>query len=150
MQTRRTRFGDGARRGIALVEAIAAVIILAVSLATIMSLISQAQSSQTLGQQLRIAAALADERLNLVLISGPDDYGKTYAMEGACDAPFEQYRYRVNIQTQASSAAEVSVNISWPAGGGTKSIDVATRIAPRTVPTNQTDREPEAPVERNP
>lgn len=137
------------RRGVALVDAIVAVIILGVSLSVILSLTGQAIASQRLGEELQNAAMLADEQLNLVLTHGPDDYAKAFPMEGACDAPFEDYRFKLTIDGQGDAAPyKVSCTITWGAGGARQTQRVDTLIAPRAL-TNQLDRQPVEPVERN-
>jgi hypothetical protein len=133
---------------VALVDAIVAVIILGVSLAVILSLTGQALSSQRRGEELQNAAMLADEQLNLVLTRGPDDYAKTYPMDGDCDEPFEPYHFKLTIEGQGDSAPyKVSCVISWDSAGRPESVHVDTLIAARSL-VNQIDRQPTDPVER--
>ncbi|MFT3686336.1 MAG: hypothetical protein QM783_15685 [Phycisphaerales bacterium] len=136
------------RRAVALVDAIVAVIILGVSLAVILSLTGNAISSQQRGAELQTAAMLADEQLNLVLTHGPDDYAKTYPIDGDCEEPFQPYHFKLTIEGQGDSAPyKVACVISWDHAGKTESVRVDTLIASRTA-TNQTDRQPTEPVER--
>lgn len=136
------------RRGVALVDAIVAVIIMGVSLAVILGLTGQALSSQRTGEELHNAAMLADEQLNLVLTHGPDDYAKEFPVEGECEPPFAAYRFKLSIQGQGDTAPyDVSCTISWESAGRPRSITVKTLIAPRPL-ANQLDRQPEQPVER--
>jgi type II secretory pathway pseudopilin PulG len=140
------------RSGVALVDAIAAVIILGISLTVILGLTGQAITSQRVGEELQNAAMLADEQLNLVLARGPDDYGKTFPVDGACDEPFQTYRFKLDITGQGGAAPyQVKVTISWPspgAIGGERTVAVETLISGRSLPTNQIDRQPQQPVER--
>lgn len=141
------------RRGVALVDAIAAVIILGVSLTVILSLTGQALSSQRVGDEMQTAAMLADEQLNLVLARGADDYAKSYPVEGVCDEPYKDFKYKLDLVSQGGNAPyKVKVTISWPGAGGAaaneRKIGVETLIAPRATPAKQIDRQPEQPVER--
>jgi len=136
------------RRGVALVDAIVAVIILGVSLSVILGLTGQAISSQRVGEEFQNAAMLADEQLNLVLSRGPDDYAKSFPIAGECDEPFTQYRFKLQIDGQGDAAPyKVNCTITWDSSGRERSISVNTLVAPRTL-TNQIDRQPVDPVER--
>lgn len=147
----------GARRprAMALVDAIVAVIILGASLSVILSLVGQALASQRRGDDLATAAMLADEQLGLVLARGPDDYAKTFPVRGNCDAPFDRFRYALEIT--GGSAIEpfrVRVTIAWDDAARERTTAVETLIASRagaraSAPT-QSDRQPEQPVERGP
>lgn len=136
------------RRAVALVDAIVAVIILGVSLAVILSLTGQAISSQRVGEEMQNAAMLADEQLNLVLTRGPDDYAKSFPVDGDCDEPFQSYHFKLQIDGQGDTAPyKVKCVISWDSAGKPNSVTIDALIASRTV-TNQIDRQPAEPVER--
>ncbi|MGQ0628983.1 MAG: type II secretion system protein [Phycisphaerales bacterium] len=140
------------RRGVALIDAIVASIILGVALSAIIGLGSQAVNSQRLGEQLQTAAMLADEQLNLVLARGPDDYGKRFGgLAGICDEPFSEYRYQLTFVGGSGGAPyTVSATILWEAGGRERSIAIETMIAPRLGEEIDPDRRPLTPVERIP
>jgi hypothetical protein len=139
------------RRAVALVDAIAAVIIMGVSLTVILSLTGQAVSSQRRGDDLATAAMLADEQLSMVLARGPDGYAKSFPVVGACEAPFERFRYELAFTGGGGSeAVGVRVTIAWDDNGRERRASVDTRMAPRSGgPENQQDRRPEQPVERS-
>lgn len=107
------------RRAFALIDVVVAGVILAVGLGVVISLSGRAVRSAQQGEELATAAMLADEQLNLVLSRGPDDYAKRFAVEGACDDPFSQYRYRLDFAggRSVSEPYEVSVTVSWGGGG---------------------------------
>lgn len=137
------------RRGVALLDALVAAIIMGVALAGIISLGGMALRSQEQGERIALAAMLADEQLNLVLARGPDDYGKRFPLEGACDAPFEAYRFKLEITGAGTSAYQVRASVFWDAGGaGEQSVVIETAIAPRPGTDPDPDRRPEQPVER--
>ncbi|MCU0689537.1 MAG: hypothetical protein MUE97_07355 [Phycisphaerales bacterium] len=139
----------------ALIDALAAVIILGVSLTVILSLSGQAVSTQRSSDDLATAAQLADEQLSLVLARGADGYASSNPMQGACEAPFERFSYALAITEGAGgSPYRVKVTISWGASGsvegasGERSLVVETLIAARATPSNQEDRQPAEPVDR--
>ncbi|MBY0308778.1 MAG: hypothetical protein K2Q09_08560 [Phycisphaerales bacterium] len=136
------------RRAVALVDAIVAVIILGVSLAVILSLTGQAISSQRRGEELQTAAMLADEQLNLVLTHGPDDYAKSFPVDGDCNEPFQAYHFKLSIDGQGDAAPyKVACTVSWESSGRPQSVRVGTLIAARPA-VNQNDRRPTEPVGR--
>lgn len=119
------------RRGAMLIDAMIGAILLGVALASLVSLGGRAISAQSDGENLRNAAMLIDERLNLVLMNGVEGYTSKHELEGACDAPFANYRYRVDVGGgQSGEAYTVAVTVSWNAGGRARSETVETLIAP--------------------
>ena len=82
-------------RSFALVDCIVATILLGVSLAIIIGLAGTALSSQATGEHLSTAAMLADEQLQLVLARGADNYKDQYSLDGTCDAPFQDYKFKL-------------------------------------------------------
>ncbi|MGD9689249.1 MAG: hypothetical protein AB7K52_00130 [Phycisphaerales bacterium] len=138
------------RSGVALLDALVAAIVLGLALSAILGLSGQALNSQVAGEQIATAAMLADEQLNLVLARGPDDYAKAFPVEGACDAPFESYRFKLEFAGGAGDAYSVRATIFWIAFNGEQSIMVSTAIAPRPGDDPDPDRRPLEPVERVP
>jgi hypothetical protein len=142
------------RRGVALIDAIIAAILLGIGLVTIVSIASGAMASARLGQEIGTAAGLADEQLQLVLARGPDNYGRSYPLKGTCDAPFQQYTFELEFSggTQ-SSPFHVRSTVRWDSARGRQSVYVQTLIAPRTVQGDalaDPDRRPTTTVERTP
>ena len=137
------------RPGVALIDALAAVIILGVSLSVILSLSGQAVASQRQGEELATAAMLADEQLQLVLAQGADDYAKSFPTAGQCDAPFENYNYKLDItEGGAINPFRVQVTITWQSAGRPQSATVQTLLASRSTPVNQLDRVPDSTIDR--
>jgi Tfp pilus assembly protein PilV len=138
-------------RGFALIDVITAAILLGVALAVVIGLISRAISSQKLGEDLQVAAMLADEQLNLVLARGPDEYSKQFPTDGACDAPFERFSYALDINGGSdSSPYTVAVTIRWPGGPSRdgRSITIETLMASRLGDDPDPDRLPVEPIQR--
>lgn len=138
-----------ARRGVMLIDAIIGAILLGISLAVIVSLGGRAISAQADGEQLRTAAMLIDERLNLVLSLGVEDYTSKSDLEGECDPPFQNYRYKVDVGGgQSGEPYTVEVTVSWKVGGREYSESVETRLAPRLGDDPDPIRRPDQSVER--
>lgn len=141
--------GPVTRRAFALVDVITGAILLGVALAVAIGLISRAISSQQLGEELQIAAMLADEQLNLVLARGPDGYGKQFPLDGACEAPFERFAYALDIAGGSdSSPYTIAVTITWPGGAEGRSITIETLMASRLGDDPDPDRLPVEPIQR--
>lgn len=138
-------------RGVVLVDILVASVVMGVALAVLVGMAGRALSSQLQGERLGIAAMLADEQLNLILIKGPDNYGSRVELEGPCDAPFADYRYKVAFKGQAAGgeAYEVTATILWKESGRDKSISVDTLISPRIADEPDPDRKPPQRVERD-
>lgn len=137
-------------RGFALIDTIVAAVIMGAALAVIVSLGGQALASQRLGEQIQTASMLADEQLNLVLSRGADNYTSSFPVSGSCDAPFEAFRYQLEITGGSdSNPFTVKATITWEGATGPRDVTVETRIAPRpNADTSGLDRIPVEPVQR--
>lgn len=137
-------------RGFALVEAIVAAVVLGIALSIILGLASQAVSAQSRGEAMETAARLADEKLHLVLATGPEGYASVFDLRGACDPPFADRSFAVEIEPNGPGEAyDVRVTVSWLAGAMPQSFTLATRIAPRLGDDPDPDRKPSETVDRN-
>jgi len=139
------------RPAFALLDVVIASIILGISIAAIIGLTGRALSAQKTGEELQIAAMLADEQLALVLARGPDNYSQRFQTNGACDAPFANYQYVVTLSGGSSSEPyAVSVAISWAGGGegAQRTITIHTLIAPREGDDPDPDRKPPETTDR--
>lgn len=144
-----TRTPRAFRRGALLIDAIIGAILLGISLAVILSLGGRAISSQAEGEQLRTAAMLIDERLNLILMSGVEGYTSKFDLTGTCDPPFQNFTYRVDIGGgQSGDPYTVAVTVEWSAAGRTKSETIETRIAPRLGDDPDPIRQPAQAIQR--
>jgi Tfp pilus assembly protein PilV len=142
--SRRSRWG----RGVALLDAIVAAMILGIALSAIIGLSGRALRSQQVGEQLAIAARLADEQLALVLARGPDDYAKRFPVSGTCDAPYTAYTWKLDLSGGSGNEPfDAKVTIAWSDSATPRSVEVSTKIAPR--PGEIPDRKPAQAVDRN-
>lgn len=131
------------RRSFVLADALIATVVLAGSLAVVISLAGRALSAQHQGERLQTVAMLLDEQLNQVLMRGPDNYESAYPMNGQCDAPFQDYSFVLAIDGGTGGTAyEVSATISWVESGRARSEMISTLIAPRLGEEPDPDRMP--------
>lgn len=154
------------RRGIALVDAVVAIVLLGVAISGVVALVGRALAAQREGEQVHTAALLADEQLNLVLARGPDDYARAFPTQGPCERPFDAYSYALEITSAAAAggaaggggaggsaaggggAYRVRVTIRWDDAGRSRAVVVETLLAPRTGPDPDPDRRPATAPER--
>lgn len=137
-------------RGVALIEALIAAIILGIALTVLLGLAGQAIRTQSQGEALQTATQLADEQLNLVLARGPDDYGKRFPVKGPCDPPFEQFNFELTFGVATESVPyTVTCVITWPVTGGTQKVTISTAMAVRAGPEPDPDRTPQTTIDRN-
>lgn len=135
-----------------LVDVLVAAVVMGVALAVLVGMAGRAMSSQLQGERLSIAAMLADEQLNLVLMRGPDNYGSRFDLEGRCEQPFQEYGYKVEFKGEAAGgdAYQVAATISWFESGNEKSVSIETLMSPRIGDEPDPDRKPPKRVERDP
>ena len=104
------------RRGIALMDVIVGGVILGIGVSAILSVTTRALARQTDGEKRLVAAWLADDVLNMVLVEGPIRYPKLYDSKGKFDPPFDEYLFDVDVEDLgASMPLRVTARISWPA-----------------------------------
>ncbi|CAG1003618.1 hypothetical protein PHYC_03079 [Phycisphaerales bacterium] len=128
----------------ALVDVLVGVIMLGVAVVVLMGLTGHAVQSQRSGENLQVAAMILDQQLNLVQARGPDDYPSRFDdAEGVGEAPYENFRYKVEISSGAAGEAfKVVATVTWEENGTTRSAVVETRIAPRLGDEPDPDRRP--------
>lgn len=135
------------RSAVVLVDAIIGTVLLGVALVAIIGLSGRALSMQARGQDVQVAAMLLDEQLGLVLMRGADTYASRYPAEGACDSPYQDYRYRLEFSGGVGGDAYlVRATVSWGRAGRVMSESVETYVAPRS--TEEPIRRPEEPISR--
>jgi len=138
-----------AHTGFILVDVIVAGVLLGIGLATIIGLTGAAIASQRKGEELQIAAMLADEQLNLVLAVGPEAFPSRFAVRGPCAEPFQKYAYNVTISPRGGAEPYlVDAEISWTSGGRDRNLVIETLIAPRGGEDPDPERKPEETIER--
>lgn len=136
------------RRGFALVDGIVAGVLLGVGLTVIIGLTGSALAAQRYGETLQTAAALADERLSMVVALGPEVFEAEGDLSGTFPEPDDRFRYEVEIDPEsAGNPYYVSVEVSW----GERPRDrlfIETFVAPREGDEPDPEREPDRQVDR--
>lgn len=121
-----------ARRGMALIDVIIGGVMLAVGLAVVISMATRSMAMQTNGEKRMVAAWLADEKLSMIAVEGPDVYPDLYDLNGWFEQPFEEFQYELNIQEQGvREPYRVTATIRWPSGANMDAITIETLIARR-------------------
>ncbi len=141
--------GRGRGRGVVLVDALVGAVVLGVALTAAVTLAGRSLSAQARGERLQVAATLVDEQLNLVLARGADEYEARFDAEGPCEAPFADYRYRIEIEGgEGGDAYRVRASVTWTEAGRERAAIAETLIAPREAEDLLTDRRPAEAVGR--
>lgn len=136
-------------KAFALIEVIVAAVILGLAVSTMLGLMARAVSAQTEGERIEAAARLADERLHLVLAVGAEKYPSVFPLSGACEAPFESYRYEVTLEAGSGGLPyRVRAVVSWTEAARTRSVTLDTLIAPRAGEEPDPDRKPKETLSR--
>jgi hypothetical protein len=140
------------RRGIALADAIIGGIILGIGMTVLFSLAGRSMAQQTDGEKRIVAAWLADEILNMVIVEGPDQYPVLYDTQGEYDGAFEGYSFDIDIEELGKGAPyKVEATIRWgPRERDQLTIEtlVALRMERPDEPVEPT-REPFEPIDRD-
>ena len=133
-------------RGFTLIEVMIAGVVLAIGMTALLTLTSRAISMQRRGEQKIIAAALLDETLGVVLTEGPNDYTRMHSSSGACDEPFEDWSYVVDIENAVGSDPfRVLATVIAPNGD---EFMCETLIAPKLGEFPDPERMPPEPIDR--
>jgi hypothetical protein len=130
------------RKGVALVEVILAALLLGIGLSVALSLASTSIARQSLGEHNLVSAWLADEKMNLVMMEGPEKFLQNHQTNGQFDPPFEDYSFEIIVKHVGDwEPYEVNIFIDWDSNR--RSFQLDSLIAPR-------QGEPEEPEDRIP
>jgi hypothetical protein len=119
------------RRGMALFDALIGGVLLGTGLAVVLSITSRSLTMQTKGEARLTAAWLADELLAMVVVEGPDVYGRRHDLTARFAPPFETFTYEVTIEHLGRGAPyRVNAFVRW-SERPVDSVQVETLIALR-------------------
>jgi len=133
-----------ARRGVSLLEAIAALAIVGATSAGILATTGAGVRAAERARRAHEAAALAEETLSRIALA-PDDALRVLPDSlgtGEYPAPFDEYAWRADVQPDAQLPGLFSVLVTVQWDGGTQSITTALyrrpavrpALSPRTAP----------------
>tara|TARA_B100001750_G_C15414313_1_gene549455 strand:- start:205 stop:669 length:465 start_codon:yes stop_codon:yes gene_type:complete len=132
------------RKGIALIDVIIGSAMLAVGLGVVISMSSRSLARQSYADKQITASWLIDELFAMILVVGPEEYAKTYPIEGRFEPPFNAYSYNLEFEDESEYIPIiVNASVSWNSAGSERSLSMETMIARR-------HGEEEGPVERIP
>jgi hypothetical protein len=135
----------------ALIDAVAGGLILAIGLSVVISMVSRSLKAHRDGEKQLVAAWLADEKLSMIVMEGPEVFPKLHDTSGRYGAPFEDYAYEVVFDSPGEfEPFAVTVLIDWGDGDmqdGHDQIAIDTIIARRFGDELQL-REPAEPIDR--
>jgi hypothetical protein len=138
------------RRGAVLLDVIVGTIMLGIGLSVIISLSSRSLAMQNDGERRMVAAWLADEVLNHVLVEGPIEFRRTVPLRGDYGPPFDGYAYHVDIEDIGLNLPlRVTATISWPSGRSIQQVQVQTLIAEKKGTEEDHRREPDEMLDRD-
>jgi len=126
-------------------------VIIAVGLSVIIGTVSRAITAHRDGERRMIAAWLADEKLNLVLLEGPEIFPKLHDTSGRFGPPYEEFAFEVAFNNPDDfEPYEVTVFIDW--GNGDLQDDADQIAVDTVIARRQGDelepREPLEPIDR--
>jgi hypothetical protein len=134
------------RRGWALVDVIIGGIILAIGLATVVSIAERSLAMQQRAERELVAAELADGLLAEVLSVGVAEWELTRATTGAFDAPFEEWEWELAIDRQGAGDPYRVLAMARDRDG--TEFRVETLMAARPENTEEPQRAPTTPIDR--
>ncbi len=136
------------RPAFALVEVLVAGVVLAIGIAVVVSVSSQSLANQRRGEFAVAAAAILDELLGEVLLTGPDEFGAYKPLSGGCEDPWQDFSYEVVLEAPESPMMpyDVTAIVTDPLG---RKHSCATRIAVQPeLLDDERDRRPDEPMDR--
>ena len=134
------------RRGFALIDAILGGALLALGLASVVTLSQRSLAMLQRGEHEAMAAAMLDELLVQVVVEGPKRYTEVRESAGRLPAPWPDWEYAVEIEARGEGDAYgVVAMVRDPLGIEYR---CATRVAPEIDDYEAPDRAPEKPIDR--
>ena len=135
-----------ARRGWALVDVVVGGVILAIGLATVVSIAERSLAMQQRAERELVAAQLIDGLLSEVLSVGIAEWDLSRAPTGAFDAPFEDWEWELVIDKQGAGDPYRVMAIARDRDGA--EFRVETLMAARPENTEEPQRAPTTPIDR--
>ena len=134
------------RRGWALIDVIVGGVILGIGLAAVISIAERSLAMQERSERELAAAQLLDGLLNEVLATGVVEWQLGRATDGAFDAPFDEWKWELDIRKQGLGDPYEVTAIARDIRGTEYRVD--TLMAPRPENTEEPTRAPTTPIDR--
>lgn len=133
-------------RGFALIDAILGGALLALGLASVVTLSQRSLAMLNRGEREAMAAAMLDELLAQVVVEGPRRFSEARESSGRLSEPWPAWEYTVEIEPGGEGDAyAVLAIVRDPAGVEYR---CATRVAPQSEEVEPVERAPERPIDR--
>ena len=133
-------------RGFALLDAIIGGALLALGLASIVTLSQRSLVMLQRGERKAMAAAMLDELLSQVVIEGPTSFARARASSGVMPEPWPNWEFSVSIEAGGQGDPyDVLATVRDPMG---QEYECATRVAPHDDQALPPERAPQTPVDR--
>lgn len=134
------------RPGFALLDAIIGGALLALGLASIVTLSQRSLAMLQRGEREALAAAMLDELLSQVVTEGPGAFSRVRQPSGLMPEPWPNWEYSVQIDAGGEGDAyDVLATVRDPTGAEYR---CATRVAPHDDQSLPPDRAPLTPIDR--
>ena len=134
------------RRGWALIDVIVGGVILGIGMAAVISIAERSLAMQQRSERELVAAQLLDGLLNEVLATGVIEWQLGRATDGAFDAPFDEWKWELDIRKQGLGDPYEVTAIARDIRGTEYRVD--TLMAPRPENTEEPTRAPTTPIDR--
>ena len=134
------------RRGWALIDVIIGGVILGIGMAAVISIAERSLAMQQRSERELVAAQLLDGLLNEVLSTGVVEWQLGRATDGAFDAPFDEWKWELDIRKQGLGDPYEVTAIARDIRGTEYRVD--TLMAPRPENTEEPARAPTTPIDR--
>jgi hypothetical protein len=134
------------RRGWALIDVIIGGVILGIGMAAVISIAERSLAMQQRSERELVAAQLLDGLLNEVLSTGVVEWQLGRATDGAFDAPFDEWKWELDIRKQGLGDPYEVTAIARDIRGTEYRVD--TLMAPRPENTEEPTRAPTTPIDR--
>jgi type II secretory pathway pseudopilin PulG len=134
------------RRGWALIDVIVGGVILGIGMAAVISIAERSLAMQQRSERELVAAQLLDGLLNEVLSTGVIEWQLGRATDGAFDAPFDEWKWELDIRKQGLGDPYEVTAIARDIRGTEYRVD--TLMAPRPENTEEPARAPTTPIDR--
>ena len=124
---RRASLHHARASGFTLVEALAAGVILSISVVALGSLVIRAMESLRVGREYQTAAELLDRTMTKIDLMGPDRLSREGPTNGQFSPPFEKYSWEAQIDWRIEGHLyDVKLTVTWEEPTGMRLAELKT------------------------
>lgn len=120
---------NGQTRGFTLVEALAAGVILSISVVALGAVVMRGAEAMRVSREYEVAAGLLDETMAKIDMIGPERLSREGPTSGAFPAPHENYSWEARIEWRIEGHLyDVTLTVSWEGVMGRRSAQLKTAL----------------------